>query len=159
MGIEYPFVDHRNVVGASSWGPRGYMIFPDYSSYYVFLGPDRKPGPERQRARQPDDGRRPFPQLDCCGAEPQAGRFVFAEIEEGHLSAALPHLANIAYRARRTVVFDAKASDFPATRRRMGFYGGSTGRLTLFPKSRRNRIHAAFHLTRKSEAIRGPRDL
>ena len=45
MGIEYPFVDHQNVVGVIFFGTEGYMIIPDYSSYYVFLGPDRKPGP------------------------------------------------------------------------------------------------------------------
>ena len=26
-------------------GSEGYMIFPDYSSYYTFLGPKREPGP------------------------------------------------------------------------------------------------------------------
>ena len=45
MGTEYPFVDHRNVVGVIFFGSLGYMIFPDYSSYYTFLGPKRKRGP------------------------------------------------------------------------------------------------------------------
>ena len=35
-----------------------------------------------------------------------------ADIEEGHLSSALCHLANIAYRTCGTVVFDAKAERF-----------------------------------------------
>jgi hypothetical protein len=36
-----------------------------------------------------------------------------AEIAEGHLSSALCHLGNIAYRLRRTVVFDPKSETFP----------------------------------------------
>jgi len=35
-----------------------------------------------------------------------------AEIEEGHLSASLPHLANIAYQAGRTLTFDGTAEKF-----------------------------------------------
>jgi len=45
MGIEHPFVDHHNVVGAIFFGSKGYMIFPDYSSYFTYLGANRKPGP------------------------------------------------------------------------------------------------------------------
>src|SRR5204862_4241094 len=35
-----------------------------------------------------------------------------AEIEEGHLSASLPHLANIAYQVGRTLTFDGPAERF-----------------------------------------------
>ncbi|HEX3870970.1 MAG TPA: Gfo/Idh/MocA family oxidoreductase, partial [Pirellulales bacterium] len=41
MGVEYPFVDHRNVCGVIFYGTDGYMIFPDYSSYHTFLGAKR----------------------------------------------------------------------------------------------------------------------
>ena len=111
MGVEYPFVDHANVVGNIFLGTQGYMIMPDYSSYYVFLDRDRKPGPHgsvpgspmmdtdhirnwvsAMRSRKPSD--------------------LYAEIEEGHLSAALPHLANIAYRTGRTLNFDPTTERF-----------------------------------------------
>ena len=36
-----------------------------------------------------------------------------SEIEEGHLSTALPHLGNIAYRVGRTLRFDGKTETFP----------------------------------------------
>ena len=36
-----------------------------------------------------------------------------AEIEEGHLSSTLCHLANIAYRTGRTLTFDPQAERFP----------------------------------------------
>ncbi len=35
-----------------------------------------------------------------------------AEIEQGHMSAALCHLANIAYRVDRTVTFDPESETF-----------------------------------------------
>mgnify|MGYP003314621598 CR=1 FL=1 len=35
-----------------------------------------------------------------------------AEVEEGHLSSALCHLANVAYRTERTLHFDSKAETF-----------------------------------------------
>ncbi len=45
MRDKYPFVDAEPVVGVIFFGSEGYMIIPDYSSYYVFLGPNREPGP------------------------------------------------------------------------------------------------------------------
>ena len=32
-------------VGAFLLGTKGFMLFPDYTSYYTFLGPKREPGP------------------------------------------------------------------------------------------------------------------
>jgi hypothetical protein len=37
---------------------------------------------------------------------------LYAEIEEGHRSSALAHLANAAYRTGRTLTFDTKAERF-----------------------------------------------
>ena len=47
MGERYPFVDHQSVVGVIFLGREGYMLFPDYSSYYIFLGKNRRPGPNK----------------------------------------------------------------------------------------------------------------
>ncbi len=105
MGIEYPFVDHRNVVGVIFLGTGGYMIFPDYSSYYVFLGPDRKPGPSRSVPGNPMMDADHFRNWIAAVRSRKPGD-LYSEIEEGHLSAALPHLANIAYRTGRTLSFD-----------------------------------------------------
>jgi len=111
MGIEYPFVDHQNVVGVIFLGTEGYMIIPDYSSYYVFLGPNRKPGPS---ASVPGN---PMMDTDHFRNWLQAVRsrnpkHLTAEIEEGHYSSALCHLANIAYRTGRTLTFDPQRERF-----------------------------------------------
>jgi predicted dehydrogenase len=111
MGIEYPFVDHRNVVGVIFFGTEGYLIIPDYSSYYVFLGPDRRPGPS---ASVPGN-----PMMDAdhfrnwiVAMRSRKPSDLLAEIEEGHRSSALAHLANIAYRTGRTLRFDGKRERF-----------------------------------------------
>ncbi len=111
MGIEYPFVDHQNVVGVIFLGTEGYMIIPDYSSYYKFLGKQTKPGPSASKAGKPKMD------LDHVLNWVQAVRSrrradLNAEIEEGHYSAALCHLANVSYRAGRTLAFDPKTERF-----------------------------------------------
>ena len=42
---KYPFVQPDYPVGTIFFGSEGYLIFPDYSSYYTFLGPKGEPGP------------------------------------------------------------------------------------------------------------------
>lgn len=111
MGIEYPFVDHQNVVGVIFLGTEGYMIIPDYSSYYVFLGPQRKPGPSASVPGNPMMDTDHFRNwLRAVRSRNPAE--LTAEIEEGHYSSALCHLANIAYRTGRTLTFDPKAERF-----------------------------------------------
>lgn len=111
MGIEYPFVDHRNVCGVIFYGTDGYMIFPDYSSYYTFLGPKREPGPSKTVAGNPmmdADHFRNWAEAIRSRSPDQ----LHAEIAEGHLSSALCHLGNIAYRTGRTLEFDPTAERF-----------------------------------------------
>lgn len=112
MGIEYPFVDHRNVVGVIFIGTKGYMIIPDYSSYHTFLGAQRERGPSKSVEGNPmmdTDHFRNWVQA----IRSRNSADLNADIAEGHLSAALVHLANIAYRTGRTVDFDPKKERFP----------------------------------------------
>jgi predicted dehydrogenase len=111
MGVEYPFVDHSNVVGLIFLGTNGYMIIPDYSSYYVFLGRDRKPGPHGSVPGNPMMDTDHFRNW-LAAMRSRKPSDLYAEIEEGHLSAALPHLANIAYRTGRTLSFNPKSERF-----------------------------------------------
>jgi predicted dehydrogenase len=111
MGVEYPFVDHRNVVGVIFLGTEGYLIIPDYSSYYTFLGPKRTPGPKASVAENP--------MMDTDAFKNWVGAIrnrktsdLLADIEEGHLSSTMAHLANIAYTTGRTLQFDPKTEHF-----------------------------------------------
>jgi predicted dehydrogenase len=111
LGIEYPFVDHHNVVGVIFYGTDGYMILPDYSSYYTFLGEKRTPGPSKTLEGNP------MMDVDHFRNWIQAVRSrkaadLNAEILEGHMSTSLVHLANIAYRVGKTVEFDPQAERF-----------------------------------------------
>ena len=93
-----------NAVGVTFYGSEGYMQVY-YFGYRTYLGKERKEGPSGEggpneyerfiagvRSRNPDD--------------------LGVEIEEGHYSAALCHLGNIAYRLGRTVNFDPVKETF-----------------------------------------------
>ncbi len=110
MGAEYPFLDKRNVVGVIFIGTEGYMILPDYTSYYTFLGAKRQKGPSRT-----GDG--------SIATQPHVDNFIravrankpeeaTAPARELHYSSALPHLANIAWRTGRMLRFDPKTERF-----------------------------------------------
>jgi predicted dehydrogenase len=111
MGIEYPFVDRKNVVGVIFFGTEGYMIIPDYSSYHVFLGPHRKPGPSAAVPGSPLMDANHFRNW-IAAVRNRKRNDLAAEIEEGRRSATLVHLANIAYRTGRTLTFDPKTEHF-----------------------------------------------
>jgi predicted dehydrogenase len=86
-------------VGNIFYGSEGILVIPSYSSYKVFLGKGLEPGPSGEAggdhyANFIDGVRRRDPSV------------LNAPIEEGHKSAALGHLANVAYRLGRTIEFD-----------------------------------------------------
>lgn len=112
MGERYPFVDQQSVVGVIFLGRKGYMLFPDYSSYHTFLGKDRQSGPSRSVAGAPMMDADHFRNWISAVRSRKPGELC-AEIEQGHLSSALCHLANIAQRTRRTVAFDPQTETFP----------------------------------------------
>lgn len=104
---QYPFVDHHNVVGTIFFGSEGYMIIPDYSSYRVFLGPKREPGPFAHTKGEPMMDLEHF-QNWVAAIRSRKPSDLNAEITEGHMSTALPLLGNVAYRLGRTLQFDPK---------------------------------------------------
>lgn len=109
IGAEYPFVDKRNVVGVIFIGTLGYMIFPDYTSYRVFLGPKRKEGPS---TTGPGDLSVPHFQNFFQAMRSRKADELAAGPKELHYSAALPHFANISYRTGRELRFDSKTEKF-----------------------------------------------
>jgi predicted dehydrogenase len=110
MGAEYPFLDKKNVVGVIFIGTEGFMIIPDYSSYRTFLGPKRTPGPAK--VGEGDIANLPHFANFIQALRSRKPGELSAGPEELHLSAALPHFANIAYRTGRMLRFDANSERF-----------------------------------------------
>jgi predicted dehydrogenase len=111
MGTTYPFVDRRNVVGVIFFGTEGYMIFPDYSSYYTFLGPKREPGPSAAVEGAPYMNTEHFANW-VQAIRSRNHKDLTADVLEGHLSSSICHLANIAFWTGRTLAFDPSAERF-----------------------------------------------
>src|SRR5262249_27405552 len=93
------------------FGTDGYMIFPDYSSYYTFLGPKREPGPKASDRTDPMVDLPHFKNF-VKAVRSRKQEDLAAQIEEGHKSAVMCHLANIAYRVGRTLEFDPAKEQF-----------------------------------------------
>ena len=108
---KYPFVQKDFPVGTIFLGTEGTMIFPDYSSYYTFLGRDRQPGPSAFEEGSPISNLPHFRNW-VLAVRSRRREDLSAEIEQGHYSSALCHLANIAYRVDRTVKFDPSSEKF-----------------------------------------------
>jgi predicted dehydrogenase len=108
---KYPFVQKDFPVGTIFLGTEGTMIIPDYSSYYTFLGRDREPGPSAFEEGSPISNLPHFRNW-VLAVRSRRREDLSAEIEQGHYSSALCHLANIAYRVDRTVKFDPQNEKF-----------------------------------------------
>jgi hypothetical protein len=98
-------------VGAIFLGTEGTMIIPDYSSYYTFLGRKRQAGPSAFEEGSPISNLPHFRNW-MLAMRSRKRDDLTAEIEQGHLSSSLCHLANIAYRLDQTVNFDPQAEKF-----------------------------------------------
>jgi predicted dehydrogenase len=88
----------QNEVGVIFYGSEGYMTV-QYFEYKTFLGQKREPGPS---ARGEGNAYDTF----ITAVRSRKREALGVEIEEGHLSSALCHLANMAYRLGRTIEFD-----------------------------------------------------
>ncbi len=108
---QYPFVQKDFPVGAIFLGTKGTMIFPDYSSYYSFLGDKREKGPSAYTEGSPISDTPHFRNW-LTAVRSRNPKDLTAEIVHGHMSSALCHLANISYRVEQTLHFDTKAEKF-----------------------------------------------
>ena len=97
-GIEEP---SRQNVGVIFYGSKGYMAVwsEDSGKYQTWLGQEQTPGPSGT-----DKGNNWVNFIDVMRSRKQAD--LFAPIDEGAISTALVHLANISYRLGRTLHFD-----------------------------------------------------
>jgi predicted dehydrogenase len=112
IGDIYASRGRRNIVGVIFFGSEGYMVMPDYSSYHTFLGRERKAGPKGECPRDPGTSLDHFRNF-IRAVRSRRHSELTANIAVGHLSSALSHLANIAYRTGRTLRFDPKSETFP----------------------------------------------
>lgn len=110
MGAEYPFLDHQNVVGNIFIGSEGYMIMPDYTSFYTFLGKKREKGPSAVGSGLIET--MPHVENFLAAVRSRKAGELQAGPEELHRSSALAHFANISVRTGRTVYFEKKSGTF-----------------------------------------------
>jgi predicted dehydrogenase len=89
-----------NCIGNIFYGSEGYMAIEGYNSYKTFLGRKQEAGPSR---REGGSNWENF----IKAVRSRKREDLNADIEEGHLSAALMHLSNISYRVGRSIEFDA----------------------------------------------------
>ena len=101
-----------NLVGVIFFGSEGYMVMPGYTCYYTFLGKNRTPGPKHETTGDPAANPDHFRNF-IRAVRSRKHSDLTADIAEGHLSAALSHLANISWRTGRTLRFDPRAERFP----------------------------------------------
>lgn len=110
---KYPFVQPNFPVGTIFLGTEGYMIFPDYSSFYTFLGPKGEPGPSKAETDHPMMDRPHFENW-VKAIRARDYKLLTADIEEGHKSMVPCLLARTSYEVGRPLNFD------PATERVIG---------------------------------------
>jgi predicted dehydrogenase len=114
MRDKYPFVAENQCVGEIFFGSEGYMIFPDYSSYYTFLGPKNEPGPFKTAGPGIDWRTESIPHFRNWIKAIRSGNYkdLTADVEQGHLSCTICHLAKISAKLGRSVHFDPKTERF-----------------------------------------------
>jgi len=101
-------------VGEIFFGSEGYMIIPDYVSYYTFLGPKNEPGPSQTASADFNWANESVPHFQNWLAAIRSGKHedLTADIEEGHKSATVCHLAKISQKLGRSVHFDPQTERF-----------------------------------------------
>jgi predicted dehydrogenase len=109
-----PYGLHGVDSGNAFYGTKGYMIFSRRGYFQVFLGEKEEKGPA---LGEPGRVSQPAPVhmanfLDCV----RSRKTPSAPAEVAHLSCALVHLGDIAYRTGRVLKFDPKTETFPDDR-------------------------------------------
>lgn len=94
-----------NTVGVIFYGSEGYMTIDSYSGFQTFFGKKREPGPSFNAG-----GDHFKNWIDAIRSRKAAD--LTGNVEEGHISCALCHIANTAYRLGRTLEFDPKTEKY-----------------------------------------------
>ena len=92
-------------VGNIFYGSEGILIVKGYNRYEIYFGQKREPGPSRS-----EDGDHYANFIEAVRSRDPAK--LNGPVETAHLSSALAHLGNIAYRLNRRLEFDAQREKF-----------------------------------------------
>jgi len=101
----YTNAEDGSSVGNIFYGDKGYMVIKGYDSYETFLGDDKTPG---QKRKEGGDHFKNF--IDSVRAHDSS--MLHGPVESAHLSSALAHLGNIAYRTGRVLTFNPESESF-----------------------------------------------
>jgi predicted dehydrogenase len=93
---------YANTIGNLFYGANGYLAIDGYFGYKSWLGKNQEPGPALK-----GDGNHFANFIAAMRSRKRSD--LNADIEEGAISSALIHLANISYRLGRTLHFDASS--------------------------------------------------
>ena len=99
-----------NTIGTIFFGSNGYLTMGG-SGYWTYLGEKRTPGPYMEKKRTPDETGLHFANF-LQAVRSRRVSDLNCDVLEGHLSAALCHMANISYRVGRGLEFDAAKERF-----------------------------------------------
>jgi predicted dehydrogenase len=89
----------QNTIGNIFYDSKGYMAMDGYDSFKTWLGESQEPGPQGKAG-----GNNWANFIDCVRSRKKED--LHAPVQEGHISATLLHLGNVAYRVDRTLNFD-----------------------------------------------------
>ena len=102
---------NRNVVGNLFFGADGYMTV-NHDGFATYLGEEREPGPAMSSTWGPGLDSAPHFTNFLDAVKSRKHTDLHCDVEVGHRSAALCHLANISYRTNRKLKFDSRTERF-----------------------------------------------
>ena len=102
--------DGGNYIGNLFFGSDGFLSL-DAVGFQVYLGEKREPGPSMKRVEAEPDDPAPHVANFLEGVRSRDAARLAARIEDGHLSAALCHLANISCRTGRKLALNPSTEE------------------------------------------------
>jgi hypothetical protein len=103
--------DRGHYIGNLYLGSKGFLSV-DHTGFKIFLGDKREPGESMKAVEPPDQENVPHMTNFLQVVKSRKRADLHAGIEEGATSAVLVHMANISYRTKRRLDFDAASMKF-----------------------------------------------
>jgi len=107
--------DGSNFIGNLFYGTEGFMSV-DVAGFQVYLGEKRELAQQMKFDETKEWDTTPHMSNFLSAVRTRKHTDLSCDIAEGHLSAALCHMANISYRTGRKLTFDPAAENFPGDR-------------------------------------------